>query len=72
MYRILRDGVELPVVVRTIKEVLAVIRSGEPGRYRIVELDGGTASPDQASRHWGVGVRNEDGTLKMEFGPSSS
>jgi hypothetical protein len=72
MYRISRAGQESPTDVGTVAEILNAIRSSEPGRYRIVEFPSDSMLLNRTARHWGVGVKNGDGLIKMEFAPWSS
>jgi hypothetical protein len=68
MYRISCDGQE-PVIVETIKAIMSAIRSSEPGRYVIDEINHESPPTGHIVRHWGIGIRWADGTVEVEPEP---
>ena len=68
MYQISRDG-QNPVVVKTIKAILAAICLREPGRYEIDEIRDEPPPSGQNARRWGIGIKWADGTLEVEPDP---
>jgi hypothetical protein len=65
MYRISCDGQEL-FIVETIKAIMSAIRSSEPGRYVIDEINHESPPTGDIVRPWGIGTRWADGTVEVE------
>jgi hypothetical protein len=65
MFRISRDGQEPVVDVAQVEEVEPAIRSSEPGRYHIDQINREPLPSGHTSRRWGVGIKSPDGSATI-------
>jgi hypothetical protein len=69
MFRTSQNG-QVPIVdVDTLDELEPVIRSIEPGRYHIDQLERDPLPSGHTSRRWGVGIKRADGSVVLEPDP---
>jgi hypothetical protein len=66
MFRISRHENEPPIDVHTYKAILAVIRSSKPGRYAIAEIQDSARAPGDNGQQWGVGVKDANGSIRID------
>jgi hypothetical protein len=55
-----------PIFVRTVEQIEHAIRSSPPGRYLIDRIAVDPLTSDRTSRHWGAGVKHDDGAVVIE------
>ncbi len=69
MLRISQNGQEPIVDVDTLDQLEPAIRSSEPGRYHIDQIERSPLPSSHTSRRWGVGIKGADGTVVVEPDP---
>jgi hypothetical protein len=69
MFRISRNGYNPILVVDRVADIQPAIRSLEPGRYYIDEIAREPRHAGQESRHWGIGIKQFDGSFVIKLDP---
>jgi hypothetical protein len=69
MCRIRRNGQEPIVDVDTLDQLEPAIRSSEPGRYHVDQLERDPLPSGYTSRRWGIGIKQHDGRVVIEPDP---
>ncbi len=60
------NGREPDIGVDTLDQLEPAIRSSEPGRYHVDQIERDRLPSGHASKRWGVGIKRADGTVERE------
>ena len=66
MYRISRNVHEPIVDVDQVEAIEPAIRSSEPGRYQVDQIEREPRPSGHTSRRWGVGIKHPNGSVELE------
>jgi hypothetical protein len=57
------------VYLPSVEQIKPALRSSPPGRYDIEKISVDPLTADRTSRHWGVGVKDDGGSIAIEPAP---